>query len=131
VSLVPEGTGKMIDMLEHNEADVALCVTDAFLVAKGKNRRIKLSGIYCSSPLRWSIATSARNSHFGNLNNLWKSINEKNGKLRVGISRAGSGSQTMAYYLSVISNIASDADNYANLSFHIANNLVGLRDGRF
>jgi hypothetical protein len=121
----------MIDMLERNEADVALCVTDAFLVAKGKNRRIKLSGVYCTSSLRWSVATSTRNSHFGTLNNLWKSICEKQGKLRVGISRAGSGSQTMAYYLSVVSNISSDADNYENLSFHVANNLLGLRNGGF
>jgi hypothetical protein len=37
---VPEGTGRMLEMLEKNEADIALTVTDAFIVANSKGRAV-------------------------------------------------------------------------------------------
>ena len=34
--LVPEGTGKILDLIDQGEVDLALCVTDAFVSGKSK-----------------------------------------------------------------------------------------------
>lgn len=36
IQMVPEGTGKMLDMLAKKETDIALTVADAFMVACSK-----------------------------------------------------------------------------------------------
>lgn len=124
---VPEGTGKMIDMLEKNEVDVALTVSDALLVAIAKGRKVKLSGTFVPSPLIWAISTSPENSSIQNIQELLENkrrVNPEAG-LDVGISRLGSGSQTMAYYM----NDRNTLD--ASLNFTVANNFEGLKNGKF
>ena len=54
---VGEGTGRMIDLLEKNEVDIAMTVTDAFIANKAKGRKISLCGTYATSPLIWAAAT--------------------------------------------------------------------------
>lgn len=126
VKWVPEGTGKMIDMIEKNEVDVALTVSDALLVAIAKGRKVRLSGVFVPSPLVWAICTSPENTHFKSLQDLFnakRSVRPDAG-LDVGISRLGSGSQTMAYYMADLHNINT------SLNFTIANNIDGLRNGK-
>lgn len=116
---VPEGTGKMIDMLEKEEVDVAITVADALIVARNKSKHIQLIGTWVESPLTWAVASSPKNVDL-----TVKDLVEANGKLRVGISRLGSGSHTMANYLAMLHNIDASL-----LEFHIANNITGLREG--
>jgi len=125
VKWVPEGTGKMIDMIEKNEVDVALTVSDALLVAIAKGRKVHLSGVFVPSPLVWAICTSPENTHLKSLQDLFnakRSVHPDAG-LDVGISRLGSGSQTMAYYMADLHKINT------SLNFTIANNIDGLRNG--
>lgn len=36
--VVAEGTGKMLDLIDNGEVDLALCVTDAFIAGKSKGK---------------------------------------------------------------------------------------------
>jgi hypothetical protein len=116
---VPEGTGKMIDMLEKEEVDVAITVADALIVARNKSKHIQLIGTWVESPLTWAVASSPKYT-----NMTVKELVDANGKLRVGISRLGSGSHTMANYLAMLHDIDASL-----LEFHVANNITGLREG--
>jgi len=130
VQLVPEGTGKMLEMLEKNEADIAMTVTDAFIVASSHGRAVQLAGVWVNSPLVWAIAASPLLPE--NVTTLpeliayrKQKLQTDNVKLRVGISRLGSGSQTMASYMSMIHNL----DFKNGLEFVVANNIHGLIKG--
>ena len=52
----------MIEALENGEADVALTVTDGFIVGKANGKKIDLLGTYVKSPLLWSVAGSVDSS---------------------------------------------------------------------
>ena len=41
------------------EVDLALTVTDAFMVGKANGRRVQLLGTFVESPLVWAVATTA------------------------------------------------------------------------
>ena len=36
--IVPEGTGAILDLIDKEEVDIALCVTDAFIAGKSKGK---------------------------------------------------------------------------------------------
>lgn len=36
--IVPEGTGKILDLIDKGDIDVGLCVTDAFIAGKSKGQ---------------------------------------------------------------------------------------------
>lgn len=111
--LVPEGTGKMLDLLESGDVDIALTVTDGFIAGKASGRKVNLAGTYVESPLTWCIAGKGSGEQ--------KKIKDLK---RFGISRMGSGSHTMAFYAAMLHNI-----DPASLEFTIANNFTGLRNG--
>ena len=46
----PEGTGKLLTLVESGEVDVSLTVTDVFIAGKAKGREVSLCGTI-SSPL--------------------------------------------------------------------------------
>lgn len=120
----------MLEMLENNEADVAMTVTDAFIVARGQQRAVELAGVWVSSPLVWAIAASpALPEDCHSLGQLMeyrrRETNDPSVKLRVGISRPGSGSHTMASYMAML----HDLDYQNGLEFFVANNFAGLREG--
>ena len=52
----------MIEALENGEADVALTVTDGFIVGKANGKKIDLLGTYVKSPLVWAVAGSVDSS---------------------------------------------------------------------
>lgn len=116
----------MIEMLEKKETDMALTVSDGFIVARGKNRPVQLSGVWVDSPLVWTIAASPSiSSQFKTIAEFIAMKKQTQSKVKVGISRPGSGSQSMASYMAMLHGLP----HKENLEFVVANNFQGLRDG--
>ena len=108
---VPEGTGKMCQMLRDGETDIAVILTEGIVKDIVAGNPSKIVQVYVESPLIWGIHV-ASNSNYKTLADL---ENKK-----VAISRLGSGSQLMAYV---------NADNQGwktdNLPFEIVNTIDG------
>ncbi|MBP6181690.1 substrate-binding domain-containing protein [Flavobacterium sp.] len=108
---VPEGTGKMCQMLRDEETDIAVILTEGIVKDIVAGNPSKIVQIYVESPLIWGIHV-ATNSNYKTLADLENT--------KVAISRLGSGSQLMAYV---------NADNQGwkidNLQFEIVNTIYG------
>jgi len=85
---VPEGTGKLCQMLRDGETDIAVILTEGIVKDIVAGNDSKIVQVYVQSPLIWGIHVGAK-SNFNKLTDL------KDGK--VAISRYGSGSHLMAY----------------------------------
>jgi ABC-type nitrate/sulfonate/bicarbonate transport system substrate-binding protein len=85
---VPEGTGKMCQMLRSGETDIAIILTEGIIKDINAGNPSKLIQIYVETPLIWGIHVAA-NSKYHKLEDLENT--------KVAISRLGSGSQLMAY----------------------------------
>ena len=112
---VPEGTGKLCQMLRNNETDIAVILTEGIIkdIAAGNNS--KIIQVYVDSPLIWGIHVAA-GSDYNTVNNL------QNGK--VAISRYGSGSHLMA-----IVNAKNEGWDTNKLQFEVINTLDGAIEG--
>lgn len=108
---VPEGTGKMCQMLRSGETDIAVVLTEGIVKDILAGNPSKIVQVYVASPLIWGIHVAA-NSQFNSIDDLEKG--------KVAISRLGSGSQLMAYVNA--NNQGWDADN---LKFEIINTIDG------
>ncbi|MEL6198983.1 MAG: ABC transporter substrate-binding protein [Pseudomonadota bacterium] len=84
---VSEGTGRMIDLLEGGDADMALLLTEGAVAGGANGRHIRLLGGWVASPLRWGVHVAAASSA--------QSAEDLPGQ-RFAISRFGSGSHLMA-----------------------------------
>jgi ABC-type nitrate/sulfonate/bicarbonate transport system substrate-binding protein len=108
---VPEGTGKMCQMLRDGETDIAVILTEGIIKDTVAGNPSKIVQIYVESPLIWGIHVAA-NSSYQTLADLENT--------KVAISRLGSGSQLMAYV---------NADNQGwqpdKLQFEIINTIDG------
>lgn len=84
---VPEGTGKMCQLLRDQETDLAILLTEGIVrdIANGNASTIVQE--YVSSPLLWGIHVAAKSDY--------TTIADLEGK-RIAISRYGSGSHLMA-----------------------------------
>ncbi|SFD91299.1 substrate-binding domain-containing protein [Flavobacterium phragmitis] len=111
---VPEGTGKMCQMLRDGETDLAVILTEGILKDIAAGNPSKIVQIYVQSPLIWGIHVAAK-SNFQTLKDL------KNKK--VAISRVGSGSQLMAYV-----NASEQGWQPDDLEFEIVNTIDGAVD---
>jgi ABC-type nitrate/sulfonate/bicarbonate transport system substrate-binding protein len=111
---VPEGTGKMCQMLRNDETDIAVILTEGIVKDISAGNPSKIVQIYVESPLIWGIHVGF-NSKFDTLADL------KNKK--VAISRYGSGSQLMAYV-----NADNQNWNAETLDFEIVNTIDGAVD---
>ena len=85
---VPEGTGKLNQMLRNGETDIAIILTEGIIKDIVAGNPSKITQVYVESPLIWGIHVAAK-SHYKKLADL----KDK----KVAISRIGSGSQLMAY----------------------------------
>ncbi|GEM53921.1 ABC transporter substrate-binding protein [Flavobacterium branchiophilum NBRC 15030 = ATCC 35035] len=85
---VPEGTGKLCEMLRHNETDIAIILTEGIIKDIVAGNCSKIVQIYVDSPLLWGIHVSA-SSKFQTISDLYQT--------RAAISRKGSGSELMTY----------------------------------
>ena len=108
---IPEGTGKMCQMLRSGETDIAVILTEGIIKDINAGNPSKIVQTYVETPLIWGIHVGA-NSDYKTIDDL------KNTK--AAISRLGSGSQLMAYV---------NADNQGwdtnNLQFEIVNTIDG------
>lgn len=108
---VPEGTGKMCQMLRNGETDIAVILTEGIVKDINAGNPTKIVQVYVESPLIWGIHVDA-NSRYKSLSDLEKA--------KVAISRYGSGSQLMAYV---------NADNQGwktdEIEFEVVNTIDG------
>ncbi|MBB4803933.1 ABC-type nitrate/sulfonate/bicarbonate transport system substrate-binding protein [Flavobacterium nitrogenifigens] len=111
---VPEGTGKMCQMLRDGETDLAVILTEGILKDISAGNPSKIVQIYVQSPLIWGIHVDAK-SDFQTLKDL------KNKK--AAISRIGSGSQLMAYV-----NANEQGWKTDDLEFEVVNTIDGAVD---
>ena len=108
---VPEGTGKLCQMLRDGETDVAVILTEGIVKDIAAGNPSKIVQVYVQSPLIWGIHVGAA-SGFKTLADL------KNGK--VAISRYGSGSHLMAFV-----NAQNEGWDPSQLQFEVINTLDG------
>ncbi|SDH14417.1 NMT1/THI5 like [Flavobacterium omnivorum] len=108
---VPEGTGKMCQMLRDGETDVAVILTEGIVKDIIAGNPSKIVQVYVESPLIWGIHVAA-NSDYKVLADLENTT--------VAISRLGSGSQLMAYV-----NAGNQGWKTENLQFKIVNTIDG------
>ncbi|WP_158981073.1 MULTISPECIES: substrate-binding domain-containing protein [unclassified Flavobacterium] len=108
---VPEGTGKMCQMLRAGETDIAVILTEGIVKDITAGNSSKIVQVYVESSLIWGIHVAA-NSSFKTLADL------ENAK--IAISRLGSGSQLMAYV-----NASNQNWDTTNLQFEIVNTIDG------
>ena len=111
---VPEGSGKMCEMLRDGAADMAVILTEGIIKDIVAGNKSKVVQIYVKSPLIWGIYVDF-SSNFNTIQDL------KNKK--AAISRLGSGSQLMTYV-----NAKNQGWNTDNLSFEIVNTIDGAVD---
>jgi ABC-type nitrate/sulfonate/bicarbonate transport system substrate-binding protein len=108
---IPEGTGKMCQMLRDNEVDVAVLLTEGILKDITNGNPCSIVQVYVESPLIWGLHVAAH-SNFHTLSDLEHT--------KVAISRLGSGSHLMAY-------INAENENWSTekLQFEIVNTIDG------
>ncbi|NMH29016.1 substrate-binding domain-containing protein [Flavobacterium silvaticum] len=85
---VPEGTGKLCQMLRSGETDVAVILTEGIIKDIIAGNDSKIIQVYVESPLLWGIHVAAASD--------FKEISDLEGKIAA-ISRYGSGSELMSY----------------------------------
>ncbi|KAF8071884.1 hypothetical protein FPV67DRAFT_1560629 [Lyophyllum atratum] len=109
----PSGTGQLISRLTNDEIDIAIALTDPLIsgIANG-SKAYKLVGSFVSTPLNWAVITG-KDAKFEAIPNLENTT--------IGISRHGSGSQTMAYVMALQQGWSTDS-----LQFQVNNDIRGL-----
>ena len=108
---VPEGTGKMCQMLRDGETDIAVLLTEGIMKDIAAGNPSKIVQIYVQSPLIWGIHVAA--------NSDYKTLADLENK-KIAISRHGSGSQLMS-----IVNAENQNWNTSNLQFEVVNTIDG------
>lgn len=108
---VPEGTGKMCQMLRNAETDIAVILSEGIVKDIVAGNPSKIVQVYVDSPLIWGIHVDAK-SKYHMLSDLENT--------KAAISRLGSGSQLMAYVNANNQNWKTD-----NLQFEIVNTIDG------
>lgn len=85
---VPEGTGKLCQMLREDQTDIAVILTEGIVKDLTAGNPSKIVQVYVETPLIWGVHVHAQSDyhHFSDLENK-----------KAAISRIGSGSQLMAY----------------------------------
>ncbi|AXG74718.1 ABC transporter substrate-binding protein [Flavobacterium arcticum] len=112
---VPEGTGKLCQMLRNNETDIAVILTEGFIKDIAAGNDSKIAQVYVQSPLIWGIHVAA-GSNYKTINDIQKG--------KIAISRYGSGSHLMA-----IVNAKNEGWDTSKLQFEIINTLDGAVEG--
>lgn len=111
---VPEGTGKMCQMLRNGETDIAVILSEGIVKDIIQGNPSKIVQVYVQSPLVWGIHVAA--------NSNYKTVADLKNK-KIAISRLGSGSQLMAYV-----NANNQGWKTDNLQFEIVNTIDGAVD---
>ncbi len=108
---VPEGTGKMCQMLRNAETDIAIILTEGIVKDIVAGNDASIVQIYIESPLIWGIHVAAKSN--------FKTIEDLKNK-KPAISRLGSGSHLMSIVNANIQGWKTDT-----LEFKIVNTIDG------
>ncbi|TAF71034.1 MAG: ABC transporter substrate-binding protein, partial [Flavobacterium sp.] len=108
---VPEGTGKMCQMLRDGSTDIAIILTEGIVKDITAGNPSKIVQVYVETPLIWGIHVAAQSKY--------KTLTQLEGT-KAAISRIGSGSQLMAYV-----NAGNQKWDANSLSFEIVNTIDG------
>lgn len=108
---VPEGTGKMCQMLRDGSTDIAIILTEGIVKDITAGNPSKIVQVYVETPLIWGIHVAAQSKY--------KTLTQLKGT-KAAISRIGSGSQLMAYV-----NAGNQNWDANSLSFEIVNTIDG------
>ena len=108
---VPEGTGKMCQMLREGETDIAVILTEGIVKDIVAGNSSKIVQVYVKSPLIWGIHVGA-NAPYETLSDLENTT--------AAISRLGSGSHLMSFV-----NAQKNGWNTSNLQFEIVHTIEG------
>ena len=111
---VPEGTGKLCQMLRDGATDIAIILTEGIFKDIVAGNQSSIVQKFVESPLLWGIHVDA-NSKFHHLSDLQNK--------RVAVSRLGSGSHLMS-----IVNASNQNWDTANLKYVIVNTIDGAVD---
>ena len=111
---VPEGTGKLCEMLRNGDTDLAVILTEGIIKDILAGNPSKIVQVYVKSPLIWGIHVAA-NSKYQTVTDLENT--------KCAISRKGSGSELMAYV-----NAHNQKWSTENLQFEIVNTIDGAVD---
>ena len=106
-----EGTGRMCQLLENNETDLAIILTEGIVKSITEGNPSKIVQEYIATPLLWGIHVAA-NSNYKVISDLENT--------KAAISRFGSGSHLMAYV-----NAKNQSWKINEDSFKVINNLEG------
>jgi len=108
---IPEGTGKMCQMLRDGETDIAVILSEGIVKDIVGGNPSSIVQVYVESPLIWGIHVAA-NSKFTTFSDLENT--------KAAISRLGSGSHLMAFV-----NAQNNNWNTEKLEFEIVNTIDG------
>lgn len=111
---IPEGTGKMCQMLRDGETDIAVILTEGIVKDIIAGNQSSIVQVYVKSPLIWGIHVAA-NSNYKTLSDLKDT--------KAAISRIGSGSHLMSFV-----NAQNQGWNTNDLQFEIVNTIDGAVD---
>jgi ABC-type nitrate/sulfonate/bicarbonate transport system substrate-binding protein len=111
---VPEGTGKMCQMLRTGETDIAVLLTEGIIKDITEENSAKIVQIYVQSPLVWGIHVAMKAPY-----QILSDLENK----KVAISRMGSGSHLMS-----LVNATNQHWNTKDLQFEIVNTIDGAVD---
>ncbi|CAM3534205.1 substrate-binding domain-containing protein [Flavobacterium gelidilacus] len=108
---VPEGTGKMCQMLRDGETDIAVILTEGIVKDINAGNDSKIVQVYVQSPLIWGIHVDSKSNY--------KELADLKDK-KPAISRLGSGSHLMSI-------VNANNQNWATstLQFEIVNTIDG------
>ena len=108
---IPEGTGRLNQMLRDGETDIAIILTEGIIKDIAAGNPSKIVQIYVQTPLIWGIHVAA--------NSAYKTLADLEHK-KVAISRFGSGSQLMS-----IVNAENQNWDTSKLEFEVVNTIDG------
>lgn len=108
---IPQGTGKMCEMLRNEETDLAVILTEGIIKDIANGNESVILQTFVQSPLQWGIHVNAKSS--------FKNIEDLKGKTAA-ISRFGSGSELMSYV-----NASNQNWDFDSVKFEIVNTLDG------
>lgn len=108
---IPEGTGKMCQLLENEETDLAIILTEGIIKSISEGNPSKIIQQYIASPLLWGIHVGAKSQY--------KTVTDL-AQAKAAISRFGSGSHLMAYV-----NAKNNGWQLNELSFEVIHNIEG------
>ena len=111
---VPEGTGRMCELLKEGKTDLAIILTEGIIKAIAHGNPSKVLQEYVASPLLWGIHVGAAST--------MNTVEALEGKTAA-ISRYGSGSHLMAFV-----HASQKGWDLNGLNFELVHNLPGAVD---